>query len=333
MSKNENEYTNERMRHAENEQKRKERMRNTLTQNKLAFAQQKNRELTKRCIVLEQELQKNQASTFSPDSEKVIQASLKIDSISPICYKILEEDLNFPPKSKIDKMLNEIKDKIPNLLKSIGNVTNIADIWKEKSGISKSETIHCCLSVDAIYFTPNVEIYQDSIFSGLIFKKDDEFLISKNTFKNFRKNPNDFQVFLNLNSDMIIRAAFVFQVQPFNIKYSSFVVHVEPAINGKANQTIVDMLFCIRDELKKRNITILSFAFDGDSAYSNLHNEFFKFYINSILKNNLISFSRSIKFKVSSDFLHLIKRLRYRLFGVEIHSGFSISNQSFNIEK
>lgn len=44
-------------------------------------------------------------------------------------------------------------------------------------------------------------------------------------------------------------------------------------------------------------------------------------------------FKRTQVFRVNSDFLNLIKRLRYRLFGGEIHSVFLISNPSFNTEK
>lgn len=76
----------------------------------------------------------------------------------------------------------------------------------------------------------------------------------------------------------------------------------------------------------------MTFAFDGDSAYSGLHDEYFKSYITFILKHNLISFSKSLKFKVTTDFLNLIKRLRYRLFDVKIFTGFTISDNFFDVE-
>lgn len=188
------------------------------------------------------------------------------------------------------------------------------------------------MSVDAIFFTPEVKVSDDSIFEGILFSQEEIELISKNCFSKFKKNPNELQIFLQLNNNKIIRTAFVFQVQPYQKIYSNFVVHVEPAVNGKANKKIVDMLKYIKDVLKNRNISIMSFAFDGDSAYSQMHEEYFNSYINSALTKNSISLTKTLNFRVISDFLHLIKRLRYRIFGVFIHSGFELSGKFFNVE-
>lgn len=319
--------------HDEEKQKTAERQRAVFLQNKYAYSKQRIRDLSQKCANLEKELKEKQDFKEFLESEKVMEVSMQVDSLSPISYSLLANNLNFPPKSRIDAMLNEIKKQIPNLLTSISGIPQIIDNWKERSQISKSITIYGCLAVDAIYFTPQIEVNQDSIFEGLFFKKEDDMLISKKLFKKFYENPNDFLTFLSLNTNKIIKAGFVFQVQPFDVRYSNFIVHVEASINGKANDNICSLLFSIRDALKNRNITILTFAFDGDSGYSKLHNEFFYSYINSIIRNNVISFSKTIIFKVTSDFLHLIKRLRYRLFGVEIHSGFLLSNPSFNVDK
>ena len=180
------------------------------------------------------------------------------------------------------------------------------------------------MSVDAIFFTPEVKVSDDSIFEGILFSQEEIELISKNCFSKFKKNPNELQIFLQLNNNKIIRTAFVFQVQPYQKIYSNFVVHVEPAVNGKANKKIVDMLKYIKDVLKNRNISIMSFAFDGDSAYSQMHEEYFNSYINSALTKNSISLTKTLNFRVISDFFHLIKRF--------IHSGFELSGKFFNVE-
>mgnify|MGYP001142488179 FL=1 len=52
-----------------------------------------------------------------------------------------------------------------------------------------------------------------------------------------------------------------------------------------------------------------------------------------MIKKNIIIFCKPFKIRVSTDFLHLIKRLRYRLFNVIIHSGFHQSNDFFDIQK
>ena len=319
------------------EQKRAQRIekqRSNLLKNKLSFEQKKNKELSQRCDYLEEELEKSQNENFfnGVDQDEILQMSLQINSYSSISYSLLASKLPFPPKSRVDKITHEITNKIPSQLRNLGNLSNIIDIWKENNRIPKSLTIHACLAVDAIYFTPNVEISKDSVINGMIFSKDDEILISKNIFKTFYEKPKEFQNFLSLNANKIIKAAFVFQVQPYNPIYNNFIIHIKAACNGKANDDIVFTLNYIKDHLKNRNITVLTFAFDGDSAYSNLHNEYFNSYITFIIKHNLISFTKSLKFKVTTDFLHLIKRLRYRLFGVKIFSGFTISEYFFDVE-
>lgn len=133
--------------------------------------------------------------------------------------------------------------------------------------ISKSNTILACLAVNAIYFSPNVVLNKNSTFDGLIFDKVDEILISKIIFKNFLRNPNEFRDFLNLNANKIVKAAFVFQVQPYDPSYNTFIVYIKPACNGKANDEIISNLNYIGDHLKNRNIAILTYSFDGDSAY------------------------------------------------------------------
>lgn len=321
-------------RYEENRAQRIQKQRSNLLKNKLAFEQKKNKELSQRCNDLEEELEKSQSENFfgGVDQEEILQMSLQINSYSPISYSLLSSKLPFPPKSRIDRITRELTDKIPDHLRNLDGLNKIIDIWKENNRIPKSMTIHACLAVDAIYFTPNVEINKDLAISGMIFSKDDEILISKNIFKNFSKNPKEFQNFLTLNANKIIKAAFVFQVQPYNPIYNNFIIHIRAATNGKANDQIILILNFLKEQLKKRNITVLTFAFDGDSAYSSLHDEYFKSYITYILKHNLISYSKSLKFKVTTDFLHLIKRLRYRLFDVIIFAGFNISDKFFNVE-
>ena len=172
-----------------------------------------------------------------------------------------------------------------------------------------------------------------SIFEGIIFTDEEKKLLPGNLFSRFVKNPNEFKQFLCLNSDKIIRTGFVFQIQPYNPIYSTFIVHILPKTNGKADESIIGILNQIKEKVKNRNITILSYAFDGDSAYSKLHDDYLNSYIKTVTKNNMISFSKTLKFKVVSDFLHIIKRLRYRLFGVCIYCGFKKSDHFFNIDQ
>ena len=321
-------------RYEQNRAQRIQKQRSNLLKNKLTFEQKKNKELSERCNDLVEELEKSQSENLfnGVDQEEILLISLQINTYSPISYSLLSIKLPFPPKSRIDKITRELTDKIPDQLRNLGNLNQIIGIWKENNRIPKSMTIHSCLAVDAIYFTPNVEISKDSVINGMIFSKDDEILISKNIFKIFSKNPKEFQNFLSLNANKIIKTAFVFQVQSYNPIYNNFIIHIKAACNGKANDEIIFILNYVKEQLKKRNITVLTFAFDGDSAYSGLHDEYFNSYITFILKHNLISFLKSLKFKITTDFLHLIKRLRYRLFDVKIFAGFTVSDNFFDLE-
>lgn len=114
--------------------------------------------------------------------------------------------------------------------------------------------------------------------------ENDEKLISKNSFARFSKNPNELQIFLQLNADKIIRSGFIFQVQPYNPIYDTFIAHVHPVSNRKANDLILFKLDEIKRLLKNRNITILSYSFDGDNKYSVLHKKYFNSYFSTLIK-------------------------------------------------
>lgn len=61
-------------------------------------------------------------------------------------------------------------------------------------------------------------------------------------FSRFIKNPNEFQQFLHLNSEEIIRTGFIFHIQPYNPLFSTFIIHIFPSCNGKANETTINIL-------------------------------------------------------------------------------------------
>lgn len=81
-------------------------------------------------------------------------------------------------------------------------------------------------------------------------KKDSSKLlkIMENTFNN-----NYYIVFLlhiemlrYFRSTYIIKAGFVFQINPFNSLYRPIVLHIISSVNGKANKNIIDTLYKIR---------------------------------------------------------------------------------------
>ena len=111
-------------------------------------------------------------------------------------------------------------------------------------------------------------------------KKDSSKLlkIMENTFNNKHFNINYYIVFL-LHIEMlryfrltyIIKAGFVFQINPFNSLYRPIVLHIISSVNCKANKNIIDTLYKIRKILHNNRIEILSYTFDGDNAFNDLN--------------------------------------------------------------
>ena len=266
-------------------------------------------------------------------SAELLSLAIELKTISPKAYKVLTQRLPFPKSSKVEQTMNEIVEDIPQQLQNLEQIDSIVDLYKDKHHIqiSNKNKLQCCLAVDALYFTPEVKFKEDGEIEGIQFSEVN-YSISKKALSCFTKNPREIDNFLTLNGDNLIRAGFVFQIQPYDIRFPPFVVHILPSVNGKANDQIVNILHQIRQKLKKRNIVIKSYAFDGDNAYHELHRIYYQSYINLALKRHQISF-RTNTIRVVSDYLHILKRLRYRLLSTIIHAGFSIENENIDLEK
>ena len=257
-----------------------------------------------------------------PFTSETMSLAIELRSISPKAYSILVKKLNFPKESLIEAAIKDVIGDLPSKLTSIESCGEVINTYKEKERIPKTQTIDACLAVDALYFKPDVSFTDDGEINGLLFQNS-KVSISEKTFSLFTKDPNEMEKFLAVNSNDIIRAGFVFQVQPYDVALKPFIVHIKPSINGKASSEIVDLLKEIRSIAKNRHINIKSFAFDGDSAYKHLHEAYYESYIHKAINTHTINFTHSRTFRVVSDFLHIIKRLRYRLLSSLIHAGFT----------
>lgn len=272
------------------------------------------------------------STTNNDYCEETFNLAVQLREISPKAYSLLASKLPFPKASLIDKLFNETISNIPDLLKDVKNVNDLVDMWKSKHAIPASTSIDACLAVDALYFKPDAEITVDNCISGTAFPQELRKTLPVSPFKYFTENPNSLQNFLELNWDSIIKAGFVFQVQPYNVAYRPFIVHVKPSANGKANDEVVTLLHQIRNELKNRRINVKSYAFDGDNAYRHLHVMYYESYIRSVLSKDDLNCKFTKNLRIVSDYLHLIKRLRYRLLAALLHTGFSIDNEAILIE-
>ncbi len=263
---------------------------------------------------------------------ETINLSLQIQSVSPKAYELLSNYLFFPTKSYIKAKFRESLSDIPRILTDINEVGDVINLWKEKNHIPKSLEIKACLAVDAIFFKPEFKITVENAISGLQNGEND-IVLPKDTFTHFSQSPSSFKTFIELNWSKIIKAGFVFQIQPYNMQYKTFVVHIFPSINGKGSQEIIDMLFKIRDLANNKRVHIKSFAFDGDNSYRQLHMNYFKSYINVLINTNKFVNLGTKIMRVTSDYYHLLKRLRYRLLSSIIHAGFAYDSDIISIDQ
>jgi len=255
-------------------------------------------------------------------SEQTFDIAMRIHAASPKAYSILAEELFFPSTNAVQYRFAKSISQFPDLLVNIENVNEIVSLYKENSALSKSESIDACLSVDAIYFTPDVTLTDEAVFTGIDTKGPQALLIPPDVFKILSADIKSFDHFLQLQYENIIKAGFVFQIQPYDPRYQSFVVHILPSSSGKSNERVVDLLHEIRNTVKRRNINIKSFAFDGDSAYRGIHVMYYESYIHRAIKTQRINLKYSKELRIVSDYLHIIKRLRYRLLRGVVHAGF-----------
>ena len=265
-------------------------------------------------------------------SSETIEFASTILSMSPQCYKFIKKRIELPSEYICNKYNEECFEKLPHNLQTLEESNEVISNWKDKNNIAGSDKINACLAVDALYFTTDVTIDDNLTISGM--KIDDTITESlpKDTCKVFATKPELFEAFLNDHWDSIYKAAFVFQVQPFNEELPNFVIHIKPATSGKANEDIVEILKQLKLIAKNHNINIKTFAFDGDNAYKEMHITYYASYINSVISKGKINLNKRPVMMVVSDFLHLIKRLRYRLLSCIIHGGFSYDGPSIDID-
>ena len=214
---------------------------------------------------------------------ETINLALQIKLVSSKAYEILANNLPFPSSSYIDERFRDSISDIPQKITDLKGINDIINMWKEKLHKSKSLLINACLSVDALYFKPEFKIKIDDWVSSFSTSNEKDICLPKKFFNNFSKSPSSFQTFLDLNWSKIIKASFVFQIQPYDLRYKPFVVFIRPSPNGKVSAEIVDLLYKIRKIANNMRILIKSFVFDGDRL---LHYNYFKSYFNRLILVN-----------------------------------------------
>ena len=220
----------------------------------------------------------NKLKTKKDFSEQTYHFASCIHSKSPSIFSLVQKEFGIPSEYKLKKHSNLMNMNFADYYEDQNKIEDIIARWKSDHNLNQHEIIHACLSVDALFFNPQIEITYENNVYGMTLNKDEIEKLPEHASQVFNENPDIFESFLQFYKKKIVRSGFVFQIQPFSVQLPTFAVQIIQSTTGKANQTIVDMLKMIKTIAKKRKILIRTFAFDGDSFFDELH----KIYYNSI---------------------------------------------------
>lgn len=146
----------------------------------------------------------------------------------------------------------------------------------------------------------------------------------------FLKSYDAFQEFIQNNIENALTAAFVFNLQPFNDDIPNLIIHIHPKSNGKADSSIIELLEKIKNTVKSKKVCVKSYAFDADSAFSQLHESYFSSWFFHDVDKTIFQACAKQKCRIICDPLHVLKRARYRLLKTNekmmLMSNFDVNN-------
>jgi hypothetical protein len=127
------------------------------------------------------------------------------------------------------------------------------------------------LAVDAVAFRPLVTVTDGEVRGPKHLKHLDD----HNSFTHFLKDLNAFIEFLHKDWEEAYSSMLVFQIQPIHPSLPCPVIRVYPVEYGKGTQDTVATLLKMKTSLEAqfRSRTVGP-AFDGDSCFNGLHDEF-----------------------------------------------------------
>ena len=243
-------------------------------------------------------------------------------SLSLPCYSMLRYFDIWPSRQAVELRLRSTYVASTEKLISLENIHSTVDNYRQEN--SAEGKIKAILAVDAISLTPEIYVTKNKLVKGLL---QDEILRDKD-MKALEVKFKEFEKFCRSKKDVTITDAFLYNVQPIRSLHRSFVAFFQPSSQGKATDREVQILNQIKEDILIDEIEIVGFAFDGDSTYRTLHNDFFVIIRDDPLFSN---FSLIDKLSIISDPLHILKRARYRLFSGTIHTGFDMNSNKLNL--
>jgi hypothetical protein len=234
----------------------------------------------------------------------------EIHAVSPQALQVVRKVLDLPCESLLNSKFTRSRRIVSDALQDSNRIGELIDLW-EQSCRSTRHSRTVILAVDAVAFRPLVTITEDGEVGGLKHLKH---LDDPDLFTEFLRDPESFSHFLEAHWKDAYSDLFAFQMQPVDPALPCCVIHVYPAENGKGNLQTVETLLALKERLEvDYAFSVVGLAFDGDSCFGRLHEEFANQWRAAILENPQVVPRIVFKPLVICDPLHLLKRIRYRL--------------------
>jgi hypothetical protein len=233
----------------------------------------------------------------------------EIHAISPHALAVVRKVIPLPGEPLLSRKFTQQRRLISEALQDENRLGEMMELW-ERGLPQDAGDRSLILAVDAVAFRPVITVDEDGFIHGL---KDQVRLDDQDLFDTFLKHPPEFAQFLSDHWDQAYSSLFVYHIQPVNPRLPCAVIHVVPAVNGKGNPKTVGQLSRLEFRLKTAfRIPVVGVAFDGDSAFNQIHTLFASDWKRS-LNHRTPSIPRFPDLGVViCDPKHLAKRVRYR---------------------
>ena len=197
-------------------------------------------------------------------------------------YNFIRSNLPLPSLNTVRNHFNTYSTKIKENLVDINSIEDIILNYKKENNITGK--LKVVLAVDAISFTPVVKITDQGFIHGFI--KDEN--LNKVELRKLNEKYSQFEKYISsMHSSSVIKASFVYQVQPISPLYRWFVVHIDVSTQGKATNYQVELLKKIKKYFEINEVEVVSYSFDGDTTYMKLHRKYNSFNDNIMKKSNI----------------------------------------------
>ena len=248
-------------------------------------------------------------------------------SIIIIIIILLRKFLFLPSYSFLFRYFRPETRELEACVTDVKRLPHYLQLLSEQMGPEKDMVVKYggILAVDAMSLRPHIFVTKDGFVQGVLEEprlSDTAFMAVKRTYEAYEK-------YVSSLGNKTITDSFVYMYQPLYSNAKCFTVFIEPSTQGKATGFQIDRLSELSELLQEHGFPIEGFAFDGDTAYSRLHTNFFNEYQNLVSQNSGLRNLSVIEARsVVSDPLHLLKRARYRLLSSTVHGSFENTTES-----